>query len=68
MSVSGIRPVAPIIQKTPTSTVLKTLATTPQGKAVNATTTLNKVVVPSILPKPAVKEKEKKTFSAAGYT
>ncbi|XP_076248168.1 transcription initiation factor TFIID subunit 4 isoform X2 [Calliopsis andreniformis] len=69
VAVTGIRPTAPTIQKPPiTTTVVKTVTTTTQGKTVNATTTVNKAVVPSFVPKPATKEKEKKTFSSAGYT
>ncbi|XP_051161938.1 transcription initiation factor TFIID subunit 4 isoform X2 [Leptopilina boulardi] len=69
MAVSTIRPSATVVQKTATTTVLKTIAAAAQGKAVNATTTLNKqVVVPSVQSKPTIKEKEKKTFSSAGYT
>ncbi|XP_020708158.1 transcription initiation factor TFIID subunit 4 isoform X2 [Athalia rosae] len=67
VAVSGIRPTAPAAQKPPV-TVVKTVATTAQGKTVNTTTTLNKAVVPSLVPKPTAKEKEKKTFSSAGYT
>lgn len=68
VAVSGIRPAAPTVQKPPVSNVLKTAATTAQGKTINATATLNKTVVPSLVPKPTAKEKEKKTFSSAGYT
>lgn len=69
MAVSTIRPSATVVQKTATTTVLKTITAAAQGKAVNATTTLNKqVVVPSVQSKPTIKEKEKKTFSSAGYT
>ncbi|KAL6434560.1 hypothetical protein ACFW04_006139 [Cataglyphis niger] len=68
--VTGIRPTAPIVQKPPivTTTVVKTITTTTQGKTVNTTTTVNKAVVPSLIQKPTAKEKEKKTFSSAGYT
>ncbi|XP_015429874.1 PREDICTED: transcription initiation factor TFIID subunit 4 isoform X2 [Dufourea novaeangliae] len=69
VAVSGIRPTAPTVQKPPvTTTVVKTVPTTTQGKTVNITTTVNKAVVPSFVPKPTTKEKEKKTFSSAGYT
>ncbi|XP_076171101.1 transcription initiation factor TFIID subunit 4 isoform X3 [Ptiloglossa arizonensis] len=69
VAVSGIRPTAPTVQKPPvTTTVVKTVTTTTQGKTVNTTTTVNKAVVPSFVPKPTTKEKEKKTFSSAGYT
>lgn len=68
VAVSGIRPTATTGQKAPTTTVVKTITATAQGKTVNVATTLNKAVVPSSLPKPATKEKEKKTFSSAGYT
>ncbi|XP_031825980.1 transcription initiation factor TFIID subunit 4 isoform X1 [Nomia melanderi] len=69
VAVSGIRPTAPTVQKPPvTTTVVKTITTTTQGKTVNTTTTVNKAVVPSFIPKPTTKEKEKKTFSSAGYT
>ncbi|XP_076682898.1 transcription initiation factor TFIID subunit 4 isoform X2 [Andrena cerasifolii] len=69
VAVSGIRPPAPTVQKPPiTTTVVKTVTTATQGKTVNTTTTVNKAVVPSFVPKPATKEKEKKTFSSAGYT
>ncbi|XP_044014324.1 transcription initiation factor TFIID subunit 4 isoform X2 [Aphidius gifuensis] len=73
-------PAQPIAQKittitaTPTTTstpVIKTITTTTaiQGKIVNTPTTIHKTIVPStILPKPTAKEKEKKTFSSAGYT
>ncbi|XP_011692201.1 PREDICTED: transcription initiation factor TFIID subunit 4-like isoform X2 [Wasmannia auropunctata] len=65
----GIRPTAPVVQKPPTvaTTVVKPITTT-QGKTLNTTTTINKTVVPSLVQKPAAKEKEKKTFSSAGYT
>ncbi|EFN63541.1 Transcription initiation factor TFIID subunit 4 [Camponotus floridanus] len=68
--VTGIRPTAPVVQKPPivTTTVVKTVTTTTQGKTVNTTTTVNKAVVPSLVQKPTAKEKEKKTFSSAGYT
>ncbi|XP_033223536.1 transcription initiation factor TFIID subunit 4 isoform X2 [Belonocnema kinseyi] len=68
LAVNALRNAAPIVQRTPTSTILKTINTSAQGKSVNTNTTLNKIVVPSILPKATVKEKEKKTFSSAGYT
>lgn len=68
VAVSGIRPTAPVVQKAPVTTIVKTITTTTQGKTVNATATQNKTIVPSILPKPTAKEKEKKTFSSAGYT
>ncbi|KAL6261696.1 hypothetical protein P5V15_006785 [Pogonomyrmex californicus] len=69
VAVTGIRPTAPVVQKPPTvtTTVVKTITTT-QGKTLNTTTTVNKAVVPSLVQKPAAKEKEKKTFSSAGYT
>ncbi|CAL1680602.1 unnamed protein product [Lasius platythorax] len=68
--VPGIRPTVPVVQKPPivTTTVVKTVTTTTQGKTVNTTTTVNKAVVPSLVQKPTAKEKEKKTFSSAGYT
>ncbi|KOC63900.1 Transcription initiation factor TFIID subunit 4 [Habropoda laboriosa] len=64
------RPAQPVQQRLPpiTTTVVKTVTTTTQGKTVNTTTTVNKAVVPSFVPKPVTKEKEKKTFSSAGYT
>ncbi|XP_076749964.1 transcription initiation factor TFIID subunit 4 isoform X1 [Xylocopa sonorina] len=69
VAVPGIRPTVPTVQKPPvTTTVVKTVTTTTQGKTVNTTTTVNKAVVPSFVPKPVTKEKEKKTFSSAGYT
>ncbi|XP_043248223.1 transcription initiation factor TFIID subunit 4 isoform X3 [Colletes gigas] len=69
VAVTGIRPTAPMVQKPPvTTTIVKTVTTTTQGKTVNTTTTVNKAVVPSFVPKPTTKEKEKKTFSSAGYT
>ncbi|XP_076622103.1 transcription initiation factor TFIID subunit 4 isoform X2 [Colletes latitarsis] len=69
VAVTGIRPTAPMVQKSPvTTTIVKTVTTTTQGKTVNTTTTINKAVVPSFVPKPTTKEKEKKTFSSAGYT
>ncbi|KAG7191200.1 hypothetical protein KM043_013175 [Ampulex compressa] len=65
----GIRPAAPAIQKSAIATTIsKPITTTAQGRIVNATTTINKTVVPSLVPKPTAKEKEKKTFSSAGYT
>ncbi|XP_071640993.1 transcription initiation factor TFIID subunit 4 isoform X2 [Temnothorax longispinosus] len=66
---TGIRPTAPVVQKPPTvaTTVVKPVTTT-QGKTLNTTTTVNKAVVPSLVQKPAAKEKEKKSFSSAGYT
>ncbi|KAL0115765.1 hypothetical protein PUN28_010945 [Cardiocondyla obscurior] len=66
---TGIRPSVPVVHKPPTvaTTVVKPIATT-QGKTLNTTTTVNKTVVPSLVQKPAAKEKEKKTFSSAGYT
>ncbi|XP_072767422.1 transcription initiation factor TFIID subunit 4 isoform X2 [Anoplolepis gracilipes] len=68
--VTGIRPTLPVVQKPPivTTTVVKPITTTTQGKTVNTTTTVNKAVVPSLVQKPTAKEKEKKTFSSAGYT
>lgn len=68
VAATGIRPTAPV-QKPPTvaTTVVKSITTT-QGKTLNTTTTVNKAVVPSLVQKPATKEKEKKTFSSAGYT
>lgn len=65
---TGIRPTAPVVQKPPTvaTTIVKPITT--QGKTLNTTTTVNKAVVPSLVQKPAAKEKEKKTFSSAGYT
>ncbi|XP_015586319.1 transcription initiation factor TFIID subunit 4 isoform X2 [Cephus cinctus] len=68
VAVSGIRPTVPNVQKPPTTNIVKTITTTAQGKTVNTNTTLNKAVVPSLVPKPTAKEKEKKTFSSAGYT
>ncbi|XP_019887103.1 transcription initiation factor TFIID subunit 4 isoform X2 [Ooceraea biroi] len=69
-AITGIRPAAPVVQKPPlvATTVMKTVTTTAQSKTVNTTTTVNKAVVPSLVQKPAPKEKEKKTFSSAGYT
>ncbi|KAG5305624.1 TAF4 factor, partial [Acromyrmex insinuator] len=69
VATTGIRPTAPVVQKPPiiTTTVVKPITTT-QGKTLNTTTTVNKAVVPSLVQKPAAKEKEKKTFSSAGYT
>ncbi|KYN01811.1 Transcription initiation factor TFIID subunit 4 [Cyphomyrmex costatus] len=69
VAATGIRPSAPVVQKPPTiaTTVVKPMTTT-QGKTLNTTTTVNKAVVPSLVQKPAAKEKEKKTFSSAGYT
>ncbi|KAK2586840.1 hypothetical protein KPH14_009778 [Odynerus spinipes] len=69
VAVTGIRPTAPVVQKPPiVTTVVKTVTTTTQGKTVNTATTINKTIVPSLVPKPTAKEKEKKTFSSAGYT
>lgn len=69
VAVTGIRPTVPTVQKPPiATTVVKTVTTTTQGKTINTTTTVNKAVVPSFVPKPVIKEKEKKTFSSAGYT
>ncbi|XP_036149516.1 transcription initiation factor TFIID subunit 4B isoform X2 [Monomorium pharaonis] len=69
VATTGIRPTAPVVQKPPivTTTVVKPITTT-QGKTLNTTTTVNKAVVPSLVQKSAPKEKEKKTFSSAGYT
>ncbi|XP_025991685.1 transcription initiation factor TFIID subunit 4 isoform X2 [Solenopsis invicta] len=69
VAATGIRPTAPVVQKPPivATTVVKPITTT-QGKTLNTTTTVNKAVVPSLVQKPAAKEKEKKTFSSAGYT
>lgn len=71
VATGGIRPQAPstvAVQKPPATTIIKTVTTPVQSKVVNANTTVNKVVVPSVVPKLASKEKEKKTFSSAGYT
>ncbi|XP_063986757.1 transcription initiation factor TFIID subunit 4-like isoform X3 [Diachasmimorpha longicaudata] len=70
VAVTGTRPPTPTVQKTPptTASVVKTSTPVTQGKTVNTATTVNKTIVPSLTPKPAVKEKEKKTFSSAGYT
>ncbi|CAD1468406.1 unnamed protein product [Heterotrigona itama] len=69
VAVTGIRPPVPTVQKPPiATTVVKTVPTTTQGKTVNTITTVNKTIVPSSVPKPITKEKEKKTFSSAGYT
>ncbi|XP_071877953.1 transcription initiation factor TFIID subunit 4 isoform X2 [Bombus fervidus] len=68
-AITGIRPTVPTVQKPPiTTTVVKTVPTIAQGKTVNTATTVNKAIVPSFVPKPVTKEKEKKTFSSAGYT
>ncbi|XP_076475888.1 uncharacterized protein LOC117153334 isoform X4 [Bombus vancouverensis nearcticus] len=67
-AITGIRPTVPTIQKPPITTVVKTVPTITQGKTVNTATTVNKAIVPSFVPKPVTKEKEKKTFSSAGYT
>jgi hypothetical protein len=68
--VTGIRPTVPVMQKSPivATTVMKTITTITQGKTVNTATTVNKAIVPSLVQKPAPKEKEKRTFSSAGYT
>ncbi|XP_058790508.1 transcription initiation factor TFIID subunit 4-like isoform X3 [Phymastichus coffea] len=50
------------------NTAVKTLVSSPHNKSITTSSTLTKTVVPSIQPKPATKEKEKKTFSSAGYT
>ncbi|XP_020282478.1 transcription initiation factor TFIID subunit 4 isoform X2 [Pseudomyrmex gracilis] len=70
VALTGIRPTAPVVQKAPTvaTTVVKTVTTITQGKTVSTTTTVNKAAVPSLVQKPTPKEKEKKTFSSAGYT
>ncbi|XP_060832549.1 transcription initiation factor TFIID subunit 4 isoform X3 [Bombus pascuorum] len=68
-AITGIRPTVPTVQKPPiATTVVKTVPTIAQGKTVNTATTVNKAIVPSFVPKPVTKEKEKKTFSSAGYT
>ncbi|XP_068983223.1 transcription initiation factor TFIID subunit 4-like isoform X2 [Bombus flavifrons] len=67
-AITGIRPTVPTVQKPPITTVVKTVPTITQGKTVNTATTVNKAIVPSFVPKPVTKEKEKKTFSSAGYT
>ncbi|XP_015125833.1 transcription initiation factor TFIID subunit 4 isoform X2 [Diachasma alloeum] len=70
VAVTGVRPPTPTVQKAPitTTSVVKTTTPVTQGKTVNTATTVSKTIVPSLTPKPAVKEKEKKTFSSAGYT
>ncbi|KAL2724351.1 transcription initiation factor TFIID subunit 4 isoform X4 [Vespula squamosa] len=69
VAVTNIRPTAPIVQKTPTTTaIVKTITTAVQAKTVNTPSIVNRTIVPSLVPKPTAKEKEKKTFSSAGYT
>lgn len=70
VATGGIRPTTTTVtvQKPPATTIIKTVTTPVQNKIVNASSTVNKVVVPSVVPKQASKEKEKKTFSSAGYT
>jgi hypothetical protein len=69
--VNAIRqPTGPIVvQKSlPVTTLAKAVVTAAQNKTITTITTLNKAAVPSVQPKPIPKEKEKKTFSSAGYT
>ncbi|XP_015177994.1 PREDICTED: transcription initiation factor TFIID subunit 4 isoform X2 [Polistes dominula] len=69
VAVTNIRPTPPVVQKAPiTTTVVKTVTTTAQAKTVNTPSIVNRTIVPSLVPKPTAKEKEKKTFSSAGYT
>ncbi|XP_035721295.1 transcription initiation factor TFIID subunit 4-like isoform X5 [Vespa mandarinia] len=69
VAVTNIRPTAPVVQKAPTTTtVVKTVTTATQAKTVNTPSIINRTIVPSLVPKPTAKEKEKKTFSSAGYT
>ncbi|XP_034946666.1 transcription initiation factor TFIID subunit 4-like isoform X2 [Chelonus insularis] len=70
VAVTGMRPSAPTVQKSPivATTIVKTITTTMQGKTLNTATTVNKTIVPSLVSKSTTKEKEKKTFSSAGYT
>ncbi|XP_047359462.1 transcription initiation factor TFIID subunit 4 isoform X4 [Vespa velutina] len=69
VAVTNIRPTAPVVQKAPTATtVVKTVTTATQAKTVNTPSIINRTIVPSLVPKPTAKEKEKKTFSSAGYT
>ncbi|XP_011315144.1 transcription initiation factor TFIID subunit 4 isoform X3 [Fopius arisanus] len=70
VAVAGVRSSTPTVQKVPVTTTSVAKTTTPvtQGKTVNTATTVSKTIVPSLTPKPAIKEKEKKTFSSAGYT
>ncbi|CAD6239961.1 GSCOCG00002441001-RA-CDS [Cotesia congregata] len=70
VALTNVRLASPTVQKSPitTSTLIKTIPTATQGKTVNAATTVNKTTVPSLVTKPPNKEKEKKTFSSAGYT
>ncbi|XP_044587310.1 transcription initiation factor TFIID subunit 4-like isoform X3 [Cotesia glomerata] len=70
VALTNVRLASPTVQKSPitTSTLIKTIPTVTQGKTVNAATTVNKTTVPSLVTKPPNKEKEKKTFSSAGYT
>lgn len=69
VAVTNLRPPIPTVQKAPmlTSTI-KTVTSSTQGKTVNTATTNNKTIVPFLVTKPTAKEKEKKTFSSAGYT
>ncbi|XP_016840344.1 transcription initiation factor TFIID subunit 4 isoform X2 [Nasonia vitripennis] len=57
-----------IVQKTLPSTAVSKTVVASSHKTITTTTTLNKAAVPSIQPKLVSKEKEKKTFSSAGYT
>ncbi|XP_043503722.1 transcription initiation factor TFIID subunit 4-like isoform X2 [Polistes fuscatus] len=69
VAVTNIRPTPPVVQKAPiATTVVKTVTTTAQAKTVNTPSIVNRTIVPSLVPKPTAKEKEKKTFSSAGYT
>ncbi|XP_043675897.1 transcription initiation factor TFIID subunit 4 isoform X2 [Vespula pensylvanica] len=69
VAVTNIRPTTPVVQKAPTTTtVVKTVTTAVQAKTVNTPSIVNRTIVPSLVPKPTAKEKEKKTFSSAGYT
>ncbi|KAK0082990.1 hypothetical protein PV325_009549 [Microctonus aethiopoides] len=72
VAMTSVRPPPPIsVQKSPaiTSAPIKTMSTLhAHGKSVNTAVTINKTTVPSLITKAAAKEKEKKTFSSAGYT
>lgn len=64
------QPTGPIIVQKSMSiaTATKSVVSTTPNKTIITTANLNKPTVPSVQPKPIPKEKEKKTFSSAGYT
>ncbi|XP_043499974.1 transcription initiation factor TFIID subunit 4-like [Polistes fuscatus] len=69
VAVTNILPTPPVVQKAPiATTVVKKVTTTAQAKTVNTPSIVNRTMMSSLLPNPTAKEKEKKTFSSAGYT